>query len=232
MTDIRPSSPKIAVVVAVYNQQQYIGRCLRSLLRQTLSPTEYEVIVVNDGSTDLTRYALSLFEDPRHSFIRIIDCPVNKGLPSALNLGISLTSAEYIVRVDSDDYVNANFLLFLSYYLDENRLPSAVGCDYFLVDDQECVLERMDSSQFPIACGIMFRRQALLEIGLYDETMLAHEDLELRHRFEQQYHIAHLPLPLYRYRRHEQNMTNDAELMTSYYTQFMAKQGDSVGKDT
>ena len=53
----------ISIIVPVYNGEKYIGRCLRSLLNQTYSKEKYEIIVVNDGSTDKTSYALELFKD-------------------------------------------------------------------------------------------------------------------------------------------------------------------------
>ena len=53
--------PLVSVIVAAYNQEKFIGRCLRSLLDQTLPKDSYEIIVVNDGSTDRTSYALDLF---------------------------------------------------------------------------------------------------------------------------------------------------------------------------
>lgn len=99
----------ISIIVPVYNGEKYIGRCLRSLLNQTYSKEKYEIIVVNDGSTDKTSYALELFKDD----IKLIINPKNIGLPASLNKGIKLSSGDYCVRVDSDDYVSNNFLTFL-----------------------------------------------------------------------------------------------------------------------
>ena len=65
------SYPKVSVIVAVYNQERFIGRCLRSLLHQSMPHTDYEIIVVNDGSTDRTDYALSLFCDPKDSVVQL-----------------------------------------------------------------------------------------------------------------------------------------------------------------
>lgn len=65
----------------------------------------------------------------------------------------------------------------------------------------------------PIGCGIMFRIEQLIDIGLYDDGFLSHEDKDLRIRFEKKYSIHRVELPLYRYRRHDSNMTNDSELM-------------------
>ena len=61
----------------------------------------------------------------------------------------------------------------------------------------------------PIGCGIMFETSHLFEIGLYDEEFQLLEERELRYRFEKKYKIHRLELPLYRYRRHENNITNN-----------------------
>lgn len=213
--------PLVSVIVAAYNQEKFIGRCLRSLLHQTIPHENYEIIVVNDGSTDRTPYALELFHDAIHP----ITNETNLGLPASINRGIMAAKSEYIVRVDSDDYVNHNFLNFLHFYLDQNRYADAVACDYFLVNDAEEILERANCMDQPIACGIMFRKQQLIDIGMYDESFRCHEDQDLRIRFEKKHTISRLELPLYRYRRHENNITNNAEAMEHHRQNLVRKHG-------
>lgn len=222
------ANPRVSVIVAVYNQEKFIGRCLRSLMHQTIPHSEYEIIVVDDGSVDKTAYALELFCDPSDSIVKVITNDRNRGLPASINRGIHAARAPYIVRVDSDDYVNANFINFLSFYLDNNAHADAVACDYLLIDDSEKVLERSNCMENPIACGIMFRKQQLLDIGLYDESFLCHEERELRIRFEKKYRIHHLELSLYRYRRHENNMTNNVEEMQRHNDQLLQKHGQAI----
>lgn len=217
------NSPKISVIVAAYNQEQYLGRCLRSLLHQTLPHDDYEIIVVDDGSTDRTSYALELFCDPFESVVKVLTNKKNLGLPASLNRAIQKASAPLIVRVDSDDFVNSNFLNFLYVYLESNSEVDAVACDYLLVDDEEDVIEKANSSENPIACGILFRKSQLIEIGLYDETFLRHEERDLRLRFEKKYRISRLDIPLYRYRRHSNNITNDLEAMNHHEKRLHSK---------
>ena len=196
--------PVISVIVPVFNQEKYIGRCLRSLMNQNLKE-KYEIIVINDGSTDKTKYGLKLFEDE----ITLINNKKNFGLPYSLNVGIKKAKAPYIVRVDSDDYVNENYLNTLFMFLEQNLDIDAIACDYFLVDDKEKIIERKNCEIDPIACGIMFRTTQLVEIGMYDEDFLINEERDLRIRFLKKYKIKRVKLPLYRYRMHTNNMTKN-----------------------
>jgi len=180
----RRIQPKVSVIVATYNQEQFIGRCLRSLLNQTVPHDIYEIIVINDGSTDKTSYALELFHDPGDSIVQVITNEINMGLPASINIGIQAARSKFIVRVDSDDFVNINFINFLLFYLESNTYADAVACDYLLLDDAENVIERCNCEEKPIACGIMFRKDQLFEIGLYDEEFRYHEEREIRIRFE------------------------------------------------
>ena len=72
-----------------YNEEKLISRCIRSLLSQTLASDLYEIIIVNDGSTDNTSYVVNLFKDPKNSIIKIIENKANIGLPSSLNKAIN-----------------------------------------------------------------------------------------------------------------------------------------------
>ena len=199
----------ISVIVPVYNGERFIGRCLRSLLHQTLSNEKYEIIVINDASEDKTAYALELFKED----IKIINNEKNLGLPASLNKGIISSNSKFIIRVDSDDYVSTHFLEILFEFLYQNEYMHAASCDYVLVDDNEKVLSRKNCLTDPIGCGIMFRAHYFKEIGLYDEELLRHEDADLRKRFESKYKIFRVEMPLYRYRRHSKNITNDKEMM-------------------
>ncbi len=213
--------PLVSVLVPVHNQERFIGRCLRSLLAQTLPRDEYEIIVIDDGSQDRTPYALELFHDE----ITLVHNESKLGLPAALNRGINVARAPFIVRADSDDFVTSEFLNFLHYFLSNNPDVDAVACDYLLVDDKEHVIARMNCEDDPIACGIMFRTEHLIDIGLYDESFLLLEERDLRIRFLKKYSIHRLELPLYRYRRHRDNITADHEAMERNLKKLLDKHG-------
>ena len=92
--------------------------------------------------------------------------------------------------------------LFLAY----NKKYGAVSCDYDEVDNKENILCRKDGKKYPIACGIMFRTDNIIDIGLYNENLLIYEDIDLRKRFEVKYIIKNLEVPFYRYRKHGKSM--------------------------
>lgn len=98
-------SEKISVIVPVYNNERTIERCIKSLLKQTY--TNFEIIIINDGSTDNTKEIIKKFQNNKK--IYIFDQP-NRGVSCARNLGLKKSKGKYISFVDSDDYVENNFL--------------------------------------------------------------------------------------------------------------------------
>jgi len=213
--------PTVSVIIPAHNQEKYIGRCIRSAINQNFPHGSYEIIVVNDASTDRTAYALDLFEDD----IRVIHLEENQGLPGALNAGIRKARGRFVVRIDADDYVHEEYLNILSLHLMLNDHLDAVACDYVKVNDHEEVISEHNCLDDPIGCAIMFRIEQLIELGLYDEEQLIHEDKDFRFRFEQQYTISRIQLPLYRYRMHDNNMTNDQEAVDRFHNQLTKKHG-------
>ena len=218
---VMKKAPVVSIIIPAYNQEKYIGRCIRSVLNQKYPESDYEIVVVNDGSTDKTPYALRLFEEE----IRVVNNGENLGLPGALNAGIRAARGRFVVRLDADDYVHAEYINVLNMYLSMNEHMDAVACDYHLVDDNERVLETKNCLEEPIGCGIMFRIEHLIDLGLYDEAMEMHEDKDLMIRFLEKYTLYRISLPLYRYRKHGHNMTNNEDRFLEYYDALKDKHG-------
>ena len=95
---------KLSVIVPVYNVEKFLPRCLDSLLRQGLEVGEYEVICVNDGSPDGCGKILADYERKHPDLINVIT-QKNGGLSAARNTGMLRARGEYLVFIDSDDYV-------------------------------------------------------------------------------------------------------------------------------
>ena len=201
-------SKQISVILPTRNGEKYIGRCLRSLLNQTIDLDKYEIILINDASTDKTKEAIKTFLGD----IVYIENKKKKGLPASLNIGIKKSRGQYIVRVDSDDWVHPEYLNMLYCHLNLNNNLDAVACDYLEVDNNQKTLAQKNCEKKPIGCGIMFKIHDLIKLGLYDSKFLAREDEDLLIRFKKKYKVTRIPVPLYRYRKHESNMTNNKKI--------------------
>ena len=213
--------PDITVVVCTFNHGAWIERCIRSLLNQKfIKKDDFEIILIDDKSTDSTKKILKNFSDLEN--LRIHSNKKNIGLPKSLNKAIKLSKGRYVTRVDSDDYVQRNFLFLSKLFLDMNREYQAVAVDYIKVDNFETVLSKENCLKNEIACGIMYRKECLINIGLYNEKFKMREGHEINQRFKKKFKIGRLELPLYKYRMHEKNRTKNLKRV-SYFDKLLKK---------
>lgn len=117
---------KVSVIIPVYNAGNYLGSCIDSLLSQTF--TDYEIILINDGSTDNSLEILRKYEASYNRIIAI-DKP-NEGVSATRNLGIKIAKGDYIMFCDSDDFVEKEWISIL-YNAIINHPNSLVDCEYF-----------------------------------------------------------------------------------------------------
>lgn len=110
----------LSVIVPTYNVQDYLQNCLNSLLDQDLSKDLYEILVINDGSTDNSPKIASDFES-NYSNVKLIN-QRNQGLSAARNTGIDHAIGKYIYFIDSDDYVSKNSFGLIMDTLEKNEL--------------------------------------------------------------------------------------------------------------
>lgn len=199
-----------------YNCAKWIARSIRSILDQSFEDKDYEVIVVNDGSTDDLIQVLN----PYLNKIRLINRKENKGLPYSLNEGISHSKGRFIIRLDCDDYVHYDYLKIPFMFLSMNPNIDAVAVDYLKVDEKENVISRHNCEIDPIGCGILFRHEQLVVLGFYDEKQKLHEEKELMKRFKKKYNLTRIQLPLYRYRDRAGSITKNKNLKKIYGDDF------------
>lgn len=187
--------PRLSIVVPVYNVEKYLEQCLSSIANQTSSA--YEVIIVDDGSTDSCAEICDKYSE-KYDYIRVIH-KMNGGLSSARNAGIQSSKGEYICFVDSDDYVESHYvetiinnivdnidLLSFQYKMVRGNtfdiLPDKDNKDYFFYSEEESfsfliteIFKKMNWS----AWTHCFKRRILMEYGLYfeDNNRIFAEDL-------------------------------------------------------
>lgn len=99
---------KLSIIIPVYNVEQYVEKCLRSCAEQNIPADEYEIIVINDGSTDNSLKIIKKVIAEHYNFI-LIDKP-NGGVSSARNAGLYIAQGEYVWFVDADDWIADNCL--------------------------------------------------------------------------------------------------------------------------
>lgn len=116
--------PKVSVIVAAYNVEQYIQKCLLSILSQTLK--EIQIIVIDDGSSDSTAQKISELQNDRIEYHK----KENGGLSDARNFGLQFVKGEYLAFVDGDDFVEPDMYEIL-YNTAKKRNSDLVECEYF-----------------------------------------------------------------------------------------------------
>jgi glycosyltransferase involved in cell wall biosynthesis len=203
---------EISVIIPCFNSEKTIERCIRSLSNQSIPEDIYELIVVDDGSFN----PVEQYIQPRPKNMRVLKHEKNLGLPSALNTAIKNAAGRYVVRVDSDDYVHSDFLKILNLKFSLSLNINAVACDYLVVNEKEVHEIEVSFNEKPIGCGIMFKKDLMISLGLYDEKLLMAEEIDFLKRYLQSYELTIIRLPLYRYTRHEKNMTNNENLYNEY----------------
>lgn len=208
---------KVTVYIPVYNYGKYVGKAIESVFKQTLK--NWELLVINDGSTDETEKILKKYEP--YDRVTIVN-QENKGLTVTCNIALRLAKGEYFIRLDSDDYLDENALLVMSHFLDENPETGLVYPDYYLIDEHGEIVsvERRakagDKADILLdmpahgACT-MFRKRVLLEMGGYNEGITCQDGYDIWLRFIEMYKIGNVNLPLFYYRQHGGSLTENSK---------------------
>lgn len=175
---------KVSVIVPVYNAEKYIKRCVDSILRQTYR--DFEVIFVNDGSTDNSLFLLEKYQKNSEINIRIIS-QENSGQAMARNKGICEATGEFICFIDIDDYVCENLLEKLIVNQEETS-ADIVWCDAYVVRegkiegtlDQNCIIYPNDTINYMLKNASpwrkIIRKTLLIEHQLYFPKIRFYED--------------------------------------------------------
>lgn len=213
--------PKITVLLPIFNAENYIESCLSSLIAQTFK--DFEIIAINDGSTDRTLKILERFAI-KEKRLKIIN-QENNGLIKTLNRGLELASGKYLARIDSDDIAHQERLEIQANYLDEHNRCLMCGTDFFTFRDENPKLKRFSTRQNPnfhkaemifgpsIAhSSVMFRAEDFARLCLkYDPKYRDAEDYELWTRVQIHGEIKVIPKPLMKIRLHSGSITDIAD---------------------
>jgi mycofactocin system glycosyltransferase len=191
--------PFVSIIVPVYNRANEIDACLESLLSLDYSPSKREIIVVDDASSDHTKFVVRRYK------VKLIVQKYNQGQSAARNVGVRAATGEIIAFIDSDCVADPNWLRELAPYLQypRNTLVGGYVDSYFretLLDRYEEVESPLnmgrkrligagkDSSFYVPTCNMLVRKDAYLEVGGLDESLRVGEDVDLCWRLKKQGH--------------------------------------------
>lgn len=116
----------LSIIIPVFNVEKYVERCLVSCINQNISTCDYEIIVINDGSTDNSLDVIERIAD-QYSNIKVFN-QANMGLSVARNVGMSYASGDYFMFVDSDDWISPNCLCSLVKKLNQEKPDALAIC--------------------------------------------------------------------------------------------------------
>ena len=125
---------RLSVIIPIYNTQDTLKRCINSVLAQSLSL--YEIILVNDGSTDCSQEICEQYKQAYPSKIRILT-QKNKGLSEARNAGIEIARGKYITFVDSDDYISPTIYKDALFFLESHSEIDFIEYSYIQVNERK-----------------------------------------------------------------------------------------------
>ena len=179
--------PKVSVIVPVYNVEQYIEKCLESLVNQTLQ--DIEIIIVNDGSTDGSEEIIKKYLNKYSNKIKYLT-KTNGGLSDARNYGLPYATGEYIAFLDSDDYVdNTIYEKMYNKAIEENC--DFVECDFIWKYDNKEVKDcgyiykdkhEMLANARVVAWNKLIKKELIDNLNLQFPKGLRYEDVDFFYR--------------------------------------------------
>ena len=220
-------TPYITVIIPAYNSGKFISQAVQSVLEQDCAP--YEVLVIDDGSTDDTKAVLSQFDKSIKYFYQ-----ENRGPSSARNMGINMAKGEYIAFLDADDLWAPGKLEVQLEFLESHRDIGLVFSDIEQFDEEKilerpCIAEQVfepgKATQVPLREAfvklliknfiptntVMVRRECFKKAGLFDEGLRIVEDRDMWLRIAAHFKVARIPLVLCKRRLHGSNISGDQE---------------------
>lgn len=212
------SVPIVSVVMPAYNAEKYIGEAIDSILGQTF--TDFEFIIVNDGSTDKTKEIIESYDDPRLVYL---ENEKNSGIVKTLNKGLDAAQGKYIARMDADDISMPERFAEQVRYLDRHPDIGIVGSWLRIIDGDGVYKYDFKFKTRPDDCyanmlygtpvahpAVMLRAEILRNNNLnYDDNFRGIEDYFLWWQCRKYTKITNIAQPLINYRKHNSQITNN-----------------------
>tara|TARA_B100001939_G_scaffold310873_1_gene293096 strand:- start:1666 stop:2523 length:858 start_codon:yes stop_codon:yes gene_type:complete len=205
---------KVSILLPLFNDELFVRKAISSILSNTYQ--EYEIIVINDGSTDSSLEIINSIKDDR---IKVFN-KSNSGLIETLNYGLKKCKNEIIMRMDGDDEIDKEKIsIQLSSFSNSNSILLGTGGSIIdnmskfkslvnVPENNTSILKKMRKMQPSIIhASIMFYKDAIIKSGGYDEKFNVAEDYELFYRLSRLGVLSNINIPLYKIRKNEENVS-------------------------
>ncbi|MGE5402771.1 MAG: glycosyltransferase [Ignavibacteriales bacterium] len=230
------SLPLVSVIIPTFNRPGYLKECIQSVISQNYK--NLEIIIINDAGCDIQDTVRELSDDR----IRYFNHEVNKGLAAARNTGIKNANGKYIAYLDDDDIYYPHHIETLVNYLESSSLKVAYNDAYRAIQklkDGKYETIKKDvpfSREFsrdmllhlniaPVQC-FMHAKAVSDELGLFEESLPAHEDWEYWIRLSRKYEFKHLKIIASEFR----HRTDNTNMTTTKYGNFYTSYRDIIAK--
>jgi CMP-N-acetylneuraminic acid synthetase len=211
--------PKVTVYVPCHDYGRFLAQAVDSVRRQSYD--DWELIIVDDGSTDETASVTDGFRAGLGDRLRVLRHSPARGLRACANLALEAARGDYVMRLDADDFLDESALLVLATYLDRHPDVGLVYPNYTYVDEQGALLgvelrkrigEEVALLDLPAhGAGTMVRKRVLKSVGGYSEAYDAQDGVELWLKVIRRYGVANVFTPLFFYRQHAASLSRDAD---------------------
>lgn len=193
------SQPTVTVLVCTFNDALTLADSLQSAVAQTAAPSRYRILIVDDGSTDATRWILDSYRERAE----VVQMPENRGLVAACNEGLRRIDTPWFIRLDTDDRFDPELVASLLACRDSERADVVFTDRWEQLPDGRRRLRRLAQTSRPhelIAAGTLLPTALVRELGGYRDLFWEEVDLYVRLLETGCCRVAHLPKPLYCYR--------------------------------
>lgn len=212
-------SPKVSVIIPVFNGEKFIQRCISSVIRQTYK--NLEIIVIDDGSSDNTKNVV-VDNFPSVSYLYQRNC----GPAAARNLGINKSTGDYIAFIDADDVWLPEKISMQIEALRKNPKIKVVHTNIEIMNDGKVdktfyPIDRQENKMFEslllwtgsvVCSSILFSRECIEKVGNFDSELWTAEDVHLFLRMAYYYDFYFINQPLVIKYHHDSNLTNTSNI--------------------
>jgi glycosyltransferase involved in cell wall biosynthesis len=234
-------NPKVSVIIPTYNRAHLIDKAIKSVLNQTYQ--DYEIIVVDNASTDNTKEVVKGFNNFKIRYIYYCD---NRGSSVARNIGIRASHGEYIALLDSDDeWLPEKLDRQVEVLQNESPEVGVVYSDVLYIDENSKNMNRklrnpkkegyiyedlLGGNCVGTPSALLIKKECFHRFGLFDDLLKYHEDWDMWIRIAKYYRFVFIEVPLVKYRLHSNRISENLELTIIASNRILAKYTNELKK--